>query len=201
MFLRLAGGGLIFSCLSGRIRQLALKKVGLVCPLFYFGIIEMTSETETNQHQDLESRVQACAEQLAASMGLEIVLVEIKGGGNRPVVRTYIDQPGGVTLDDCERFSKRLSVLLDVEDWIPFSYTLEVSSPGLNRPLVKEADFQRFAGKNARIRTRRPLDGQRNFKGKILAAAQGRVELEIAPGKTVDIPVVEIEKANLMIEI
>lgn len=154
-----------------------------------------------NQRENLEARIKTLAEQLAASMELEIVLVEIRGGGNRPVVRTYIDKPGGVALADCERFSKRLSVMLDVEDWIPFSYTLEVSSPGLDRPLVREADFQRFAGKSARIRTRCPIEGQKNFKGKILGVARGRVELEVAPGRQVDIDVADIEKANLMFEI
>jgi ribosome maturation factor RimP len=178
-----------------------LKKVGLVGPLFYFGVIDMAAGMETNERASLETRIQNLAEQLAASLGVEIVLVEMKGSGNRPIVRTYIDRPGGVTLDDCERFSKRFSVLLDVEDSIPFSYIMEVSSPGLDRPLVKEADYQRFAGQSARVRTHSPIEGQRNFKGKILGAAQGRVELELAPGKKVEIAVQEIEKANLMIEI
>ncbi len=151
--------------------------------------------------ESLAARVQALAEQLAASLELEIVLVEIRGGGNRPIVRTYIDRPGGVTLADCERFSKRFSVLLDVEDAVPFSYMMEVSSPGLDRPLVREADYLRFTGKNARVRTRGPIEGQKNFKGKILGVAQGRVELELAPGRKVLIAVQDIEKANLMIEI
>jgi ribosome maturation factor RimP len=151
--------------------------------------------------ETLAAQVQACAEQLATSIGMEIVLIEIKGGSNRPIVRTYIDKPGGVTLEDCERFSKRLSVQLDVEDWIPFSYTLEVSSPGLNRPLVKETDFQRFTGKNAKVRTLAPIDGQRNFKGKILGFKEGVVALEVLPGKQIHIALVEIEKANLMTEI
>jgi ribosome maturation factor RimP len=178
-----------------------LKKVGLVGPLFYFGVIEMAAGMKSSERESLEARIQTLAEQLAASLEMEIVLVEIKGGGNRPIMRTYIDRPGGVTLADCERFSKRFSVLLDVEDSIPFSYTMEVSSPGLDRPLVKEADFQRFAGKNARVRTRCPLEGQKNFKGKILGVAQGKVELELAPGRKVGIAVQDIEKANLMIEI
>jgi len=156
---------------------------------------------ERNQAESLKARIQELAEHAATSMGLEIVLVEIKGGSDRPVVRLYIDQPGGVTLDDCERLSKRLSVELDVEDWIPHSYTLEVSSPGLDRPLVIEADFARFAGRNVRVRTRLPVQGQRNFKGKILRVALGKVELEVAPGRQVDIAVGEIEKANLVIEI
>ena len=154
-----------------------------------------------SERENLASRIQDFAEQLAASMGLEIVLVEIKGGSNRSIVRAYIDKPGGVTIEDCERFSKRLSVLLDVEDWIPFSFTLEISSPGLNRPLVKEADFQRFAGKSARLRTRNPIGGQRNFRGKILEALSGKVGIEVAPGRRVDIAVEEIEKANLIMEI
>ena len=156
---------------------------------------------ELSQGEGLKARIQELAERTAASMGLEIILVEIKGGGDRTIVRTYIDQPGGVTLDDCERLSKRLSVVLDVEDWIPCSYTLEVSSPGLNRPLVKEADFARFAGRSVRVRTRLPVEGQRNFKGKILRVALGKVELEVAPGRKVDIAAADIEKANLVIEI
>jgi ribosome maturation factor RimP len=158
----------------------------------------MAAGNEMNQTESLTSRIQDFAEQLAVSMGMEIVLVEIKGGGNRPVVRTYIDKSGGVTLSDCEQFSKRFSVLLDVEDWIPFSYTLEVSSPGLNRPLVKEADYRRFAGKTARVRTHSGVDGQKNFKGKIVGAGGGTVELETDSGKRLIVAVGEIEKANLL---
>jgi ribosome maturation factor RimP len=161
----------------------------------------MAAGSEIEKPDILAARVQACAEQLAESMGMEMVLVEIKGGSNRPIVRTYIDKSGGITLEDCERFSKRFSVLLDVEDWIPFSYTLEVSSPGLNRPLVKESDFQRFQGKIARIRTRAPMEGQRNFKGTILEAKEGAVALEVFPGKHVSIALAAIEKANLVAEI
>jgi ribosome maturation factor RimP len=160
----------------------------------------MTALNEQNKREVLEERIRLLADQAANAMGIEIVLIEIKGGG-RPVVTAYIDQPEGVTLADCERFSKRFSVLLDVEDWIPSSYMLEVSSPGLNRPLVKQTDFERFAGKRARVRTRRPVGGQRNFKGTILGAAQACVELEIAPGKQVSIAIGDIEKANLIIEI
>jgi len=159
------------------------------------------ARNELDRQDSLEARINRLAEQVATAMGVEVVLVEIKGGGMRPVVRAFIDQPGGVTVDDCERFSRRLSVLLDVEDWIQSSYTLEVSSPGLDRPLVKEADFQRFSGRNARVRTHLPIDGQRNFKGKILGVAEGRVGLEIAPDKKLEIALADIEKAKLVIEI
>jgi ribosome maturation factor RimP len=157
--------------------------------------------SDLDQSQSLDARITELAEQVAASMGMEVVLVEIKGDGNRSVVRTYIDQPSGISLDDCERFSKRLSVLLDVEDWIPFSYILEVSSPGVNRPLVKEADFQRFCGRNAKVRTRLPFEGQRNFKGTIVGVTEGRLSLEVAPGKQIGIALVDIEKASLIAEL
>ena len=157
--------------------------------------------SDLNQRQSLQTRITALAEQVAAPMGMEIVLLEIKGEGNHSVVRTFIDQPGGVTLDDCERFSKRFSVSLDVENWIPFSYVLEVSSPGVNRPLVKEADFQRYCGKNIKVRTRLPIEGQRNFKGKIVGITEGRLGLEVAPGKQIEIALTDIEKANLMADL
>jgi len=161
----------------------------------------MTARDEASEREQLAARIRSLAEDTAASMALEIVHVEIRGGGGRPVVRTFIDRAGGVTLSDCERFSKRFSVLLDVEDWIPFTYTLEVSSPGLDRPLVKAADFERFAGRSARVRTRSPIAGQRNFKGRILRVAGGSVDLELAPGKQIAIAVGDIEQANLVIEV
>ena len=159
------------------------------------------AQQDSNWRKSLEARVTILAEQVAASMGMEVVLVEIKGGGNRSIVRTFIDKPGGVSLNDCERFSKRLSVQLDVEDWIPFSYILEVSSPGLDRPLVREADYRRFAGQNAKVRTRLPVKGQRSFRGKILGVTEGRVGLEVAPGKQIEIALSDIEKASLVAEI
>ena len=154
--------------------------------------------SDSGQRQSLAARITELAEQVAASMGMEVVLVEIKGSGKKSVVRTFIDQPGGVSLDDCERFSRHLSVSLDVEDWISFSYTLEVSSPGINRPLVKESDFKRFCGKDATVRTRTPIDGRKNFKGRIADVTAGRLELEILPGNTVKIALMDIEKANLI---
>jgi len=157
--------------------------------------------SDLNQRESLESRITELASQVAASMGMEVVLVELKGDGNRSVVRAFIDQPSGISLDDCERFSRRFSISLDVEDWIPSSYTLEVSSPGINRPLVKESDFKRFCGENAKVRTRLPLEGQRHFKGKILGVTEGRLELEVAPGKKVGIALVDIEKANLNMDL
>ena len=154
-----------------------------------------------NRQQSLEIRITELARQVAESMGMEVVLVEIKGDGRRSIVRTFIDKPAGISLDDCERFSRRLSVVLDVEDWIPFSYTLEVSSPGVNRPLVQKSDFERFCGQKAKVRTRLPFEGQQNFKGKIVGVTEGRLMLEVAAGKQIGIALGDIEKANLIADL
>jgi ribosome maturation factor RimP len=172
---------------------------GRVAHFFCFGY--MMAVSDSDQKQSLVARIAELAEEVAASMGMEIVLVELKGDGGHSVVRTFIDQPRGVSLDDCERFSRRFSVALDVEDWIPFRYVLEVSSPGVNRPLIKEADFLRFSGKEAKIRTRTPIDGQKSFKGRLAGVNEGRVQLEIAPGKRVGIALMDIEKANLIADL
>jgi ribosome maturation factor RimP len=157
--------------------------------------------SDSDQQKSLESRITELAEQIASSMEMEMVLVELKGSGNQTVVRTFIDQPTGISLGDCERFSKRFSVALDVEDWIPARYTLEVSSPGVNRPLIKEADFRKFCGKNAKVRTRLPIEGQRNFKGQIVGVTESRLALEVAPGKQIEIVLMDIEKANLIADL
>jgi ribosome maturation factor RimP len=157
--------------------------------------------SDVNEKQSLEAKITGLAEQVAASMGIEVVLLEIKGEGDHSILRTYIDQPSGITLDDCERFSKRFSVALDVEDWIPFSYVMEVSSPGVNRPLVKEADFNRFCGKNAKVRTRLPIEGQRSLKGKLAGVNEGKLTLEVSQEKRVVIALTDIEKASLIADL
>ena len=154
-----------------------------------------------NDRQSLTVRIVELAEKTAASMKTEVVLVELKNEGSRQILRVFIDKPEGVSLDDCERFSKRFSVTLDVEDWIPFAYVLEVSSPGENRPLVKEADFKRFIGKNAKVRTQHAIEGQKNFKGMIVSTDAGRVTIADAPDKHVVIEVTDIEKANLVADL
>jgi ribosome maturation factor RimP len=161
----------------------------------------MMAMSDSDQRQSLVARITELAEQAATSMGMEVVLVEVKGDGGRSVVRVFVDQPGGISLDDCERFSRRFSVALDVEDWIPFSYVLEVSSPGVNRPLIKETDFRRFSGKETKVRTRVPIEGQKSFKGRIAGVSEGRVLLETAPGKQVGIALMDIEKANLVADL
>ncbi len=110
---------------------------------------------------DVVSRVTELAEPLAASLGLELAEVEYKQEGARMVLRLFIDREGGVTLDDCAAVSRELAEILDVEDFIQSRYTLEVSSPGLNRPLKKPSDYERFTGRLVKIRTFELANGRR----------------------------------------
>ena len=107
------------------------------------------------------------ARRTAEERGLELVHVEFAGGARAPVVRVFIDKPGGVTHEDCSEVSTHLGTVLDVEDFISAAYTLEVSSPGLERGLYGRADFERFAGRLAKLKTRGAVGGQRNFRGRM----------------------------------
>jgi ribosome maturation factor RimP len=131
---------------------------------------------------------------------MEVVLVEVKGDENRSIVRAFVDQPGGITLDDCERFSKRLSVSLDVEDWIPSSYTLEVSSPGLDRPLRGAADYRRFEGRLAKIVMREAVDNQKAFEGRLRGFDGSHVVLEAPNGRLHRLPLQLITRGRLEVE-
>jgi ribosome maturation factor RimP len=110
--------------------------------------------------------VHSCCEDLLESLGLELVDLEYLAGDSRGILRLYVDRPGGgVTLDDCVVVSRQLGALLDVEDVIPFRYVLEVSSPGLNRPLKRPKDFLTYCGKKIKIKMKIPVDGRRRFTG------------------------------------
>jgi ribosome maturation factor RimP len=113
----------------------------------------------------------------------------------------YLDRAGGVTLADCQRISEQLGDHLDVEDVIDHAYHLEVSSAGLDRPLTREADFLRFAGKAARISTAEPLAGQRHFRGRLVGLVEGAVLLDLPDGRRVAVPRGLIAKARLQIEL
>ena len=110
--------------------------------------------------------------------GYELVHVEYLPRGAASILRLYIDRPGGVTVDDCQHVSRHVSVLLDVEDLIPHHYVLEVSSPGIERPLFKQSDYSRFAGKEIRLTTNEKIEGRKNFVGLLHGISEGVVELE-----------------------
>ena len=150
---------------------------------------------------EVASKIEEIAQRVAQSEGLEVVEVEVKGGGNQRFVRISIDQPAGVTHGDCELVSQQVSTILDVEDVVPGGrYTLEVSSPGVERKLLKPADYQRFQGKKARIALREPRDGRRNWEGTLAGLEDGAVALETGPGTTMRFPLDAIQKANLKFE-
>jgi len=128
--------------------------------------------------------------------GTELVDVEFVRERGRWILRLLVDRSGGVSLDDCERVSKLVSPILDVADPIEPSYVLEVSSPGIDRPLVKDADFSRFAGERVKIRTQHVHQGRRRFAGELLGMETGQVVVRVGQ-ETYRIPHVDIEKANL----
>ena len=151
-------------------------------------------------------QLEALAEPVAAGIGYEVVDLEWKHEAGHWVLRLYIDRPNAldeerISLGDCSKVSHALSDALDAADVIHVPYALEVSSPGLDRPLKRERDFARFVGRQAKVKTRRPVgDTRRNFKGKILAAEAGRVRMDV-DGTAFEIPVDDVEKANLVVEL
>jgi ribosome maturation factor RimP len=151
--------------------------------------------------RSVAERVREFAEQAAIDHGLELVHVELIGPEGHPTVRVFIDKPGGVTHQDCSDVSHHLSTVLDVEDFIHSAYTLEVSSPGLERGLYNQADYDRFAGNHAKIKARTPVNGQRNFRGRIVGASDGTVVIEDIISGRVAIAINEIAKAHLEVNV
>jgi ribosome maturation factor RimP len=149
---------------------------------------------------DLEN-IRAIAERVAASEGLAVVDVELKGGRVNPLLRIYIDKPEGVSHADCQLVSEQVSAILDVEDPFPASYVLEVSSPGLDRKLVKPSDFVHFAGRRARLVLREPMGEQRVVEGRLAGMEAGRVRLDLAERGVAEFELSNIAKARLVVEL
>jgi ribosome maturation factor RimP len=166
-------------------------------------------------------RVREIAERVASSSGLEVVEIEFLGGGKARMLRVFLDKASagtdplaGVTHEDCANFSREFGTVLDVEDVMPGSYTLEVSSPGLDRKLIKAADFTRFAGSRLKLTTRQPVDNNRHFEGRLESFKDGRLTLDLSvashksrkkmgavAGEKIEIEFANVEKANLVPEI
>lgn len=149
----------------------------------------------------IEDQVRAIAENVAIDHGLELVHTEVAGPDNSPIVRVFIDKPDGVTHEDCSAVSHHLGTVLDVEDFIHAAYTLEVSSPGLERGLYKRGDYERFAGSRAKVKTRLAIGGQRNFRGHILGINDNEIRFEDLTSGLVTIPFEAITKANLEVDL
>ena len=144
----------------------------------------------------LRERLIALIEPVLGRLGYELVEVEYAAGRTQAVVRLFIDQPAGITVEDCERVSREVAALLDVEDPVPTAYTLEVSSPGFDRVLRTPAHFARFAGERVFVELKAPRDGRKRYTGMLRAADAKGIELEVDRQK-VAIEYNEIGKARL----
>jgi ribosome maturation factor RimP len=150
--------------------------------------------------QTVVARIEEIAQEVASSDGLEVVEVELKGSGRNQMLRIYIDKPQGVTHADCESVSQRLGSALDTEDLFPGHYTLEVSSPGIERKLKKWKDFERFQGQRMKIVLREPLDGVKHLEGILQSAQDGILKVELPGGKPVEFSFEQVDRANLKFE-
>ena len=147
------------------------------------------------------SKIETIAQRVVEPEGMELVEVEVKGGGNQRFVRIAIDKPEGISHADCELVSHQVGTILDVEDVLPGGrYTLEVTSPGVERKLLKPKDYERFQGKKIKLTLREAIEGSRHFEGTLAGFQAGLVALEVAPGKTLQFPFDQIQKANLKFE-
>lgn len=150
--------------------------------------------------QDIIYNVKELLEPILTEKGLELYDLEFKGRGGKGILRVYIDNEDGVTIDDCADVSRELSVLLDVHDLISDSYTLEVSSPGLTRALRKPIHFIKFIGKKVKIKTDTQIENKNMFIGKLLDFKDDNATVETESGTYV-IPYIQIEKANLELDL
>ena len=137
-----------------------------------------------------------CIGPVVEGLGYEFVGARYGRDDGEPVLRVFIDSVGGVNIDDCSRVSRQLSAVLDVEIDLPGAYNLEVSSPGMERPLFSSADFARFVGEVATVKLLSPLDGRRRFKGAILACGEDHLDLAV-DGVNYELPLSRIERADL----
>ena len=154
---------------------------------------------------DALTRLTEIAEQIVAPLGMGLVDLEYKREGRDMVVRLFLEKEGGITLDDCSAVSRELSDILDVEDFLPEHYTLEVSSPGICRPLKKAADYERFLGHLVKIKTFEAVaddtgNKRKAFLGKLAGIEAGVVSIDLTEGQHALIPLEKVAKANLEFE-
>ena len=162
------------------------------------GLVSRVSGTMTPQ--EIISRVHSIAGSILSDEGMDLVEVEYRREARGWVLRLVMDKEGGVTLDDCSRVSREVGRSLDVEDFILVPYTLEVSSPGLDRPLKRREDFNKHRNRLISVKTIAPIENQRRFKGKLLGVSENGIEIDVER-KVVQVLFANIEKANLEIDL
>ncbi len=153
------------------------------------------------------AQIRAVAERVAASRGLDVWDIQSRREAIGHVVRVYIDRPGpaatpeeSVSIEDCAQVNREMSTILDVEDPLPFAYTLEVSSPGLDRPLRDAGDYSRFAGRLAKVVVKEAVDNQKAFEGRLRGVDTGDVLLEASSGRVHRLPLRLIARGRLEVE-
>jgi ribosome maturation factor RimP len=149
--------------------------------------------------KEIIDRVSNIATPVLFNEGMELVEIEYRREPKGWVLRLYIDKEGGVSIDDCTHISQEIGRSLDVEDFISAPYTLEVSSPGLTRPLKSEKDFIKYQNHLIKVKTLNPIGNQRRFKGKLLGISENSIEIEVGGG-IIYIPLANVAKANLEID-
>ncbi len=152
------------------------------------------------RREEIAAQVAGMAGAIGTRMGIEIVDVELRGAAPHQVLQVLVDRDGGVGVEDCARLSEALSRELDLYDLPLGPYTLEVSSPGLDRPLKKPEDFVRFSGRNVAVTAFAPIDGQRRFRGRLLGLTDGRVTVRLDDGREIRLDPTAIAQARLMVE-
>lgn len=149
----------------------------------------------------IEKKLAELAGAATKRLGLELVHVEAAGTAKNLAVRVFIDKQGGVSIEECAEVSRELGEKLEEKDLIPTAYVLEVSSPGLDRPLYSLKDFEKFSGSLAKVRTHQPIDGQRNFSGKIVRVEKDEVVFDDKTSGEVRLPYALVAKANLEVDL
>ncbi len=134
------------------------------------------------------------------SLSLSLFDITYQKAGKRGLLRIFIDKEGGVTLDDCQRVSREVGAILEVKDVVPGSYNLEVSSPGINRPMRHESDYERYTGSKLKIRLYAPLENRKTYIGLNRGIDKGILTLEITPEQILRIPITDIARANLEVD-
>ncbi|NOZ69150.1 MAG: ribosome maturation factor RimP [Deferribacteres bacterium] len=151
--------------------------------------------------EQTENKIREIIEPVISALGVELDDIEFKKMRGKALLRVFIEKEGGVTIDDCEAVSREIEAVLDVEDPIPCAYVLEVSSPGLDRPLRSTKDFRRFSGKTVRVVTRDPVEGQTFFIGRLVEAGDEEISLLLPEKRKVTIPYGNISRARLEVEV
>lgn len=149
---------------------------------------------------EIEAKIRSLAAGIAAAEGLELVDVQFRQRGRKWLLRALIDREGGVDAEDCARVSRQLGTVLDVEDLIPHRYVLEVSSPGIDRPLREAGDFRRNIGRRVRLKMRIPHGGETEVRGRIAGTDSRAVVLEADPGGRLEIPLESIAEGKLLVD-